>query len=475
MEASQTPTRAVSPSFERTDIEQLVRICHIAGLDLLPWQVDVLTPWVARDATGHWAANTLYLSVPRQNGKTEGTFNARAIYGMTVFGEWVVYTSHLQKTSTETFEAMAALFEDGGLSSRIERIKTAIGREEIRLKNGARIKFLARTRAGGRGQHADLLEFDEAQNLTDAQQASFLPVVSASANPQIGYGGTPPDPESDGLAFRRVRARALSDDPRERERICLAEWGVDEIPKDRFDRSLWYQSNPSLGLLITEDAVANEARTMSDDQFARERLGWWSPESTQLPPAIEPAAWRACQIDEAPEPAGDERVACGVKFSSDGDIYSVSMAARSRDEGYCMVECVDRTGTARGVSGLADWINERRDTIATVCIDGRSWTPTLTQRLEERGFPKRAVHVMKTGELCDACGMLLASVEEKAVSHIAQPLLEESVALSPRRPIGRDGWAFGGDDPTPVESCALALWGVMTTKRNPRQVMRVSV
>lgn len=474
MEASQTPTRAVSPSFERTDIDQLIQICHIAGLDLLPWQIDVLTPWVARDETGHWAANTLYLSVPRQNGKTEGTFNARAIYGMTVFGEWVVYTSHLQKTSTETFEAMAALFEDGGLSKRIERIKTAIGREEIRLKNGARIKFLARTRAGGRGQHADLLEFDEAQNLTDAQQASFLPVVSASANPQIGYGGTPPDPDDDGMAFRRVRARALSDDPRERERICLAEWGVDEVPEDRFDRRLWYASNPSLGALITEDAVANEARTMSDDQFARERLGWWSPESTREPPAIAVSDWRACQVTEAPEPADDERMACGVKFSNDG-VYSVSWAARSKRAGYQWVECYDRTGTANGVSGLADWLYQRRGKFAMVCIDGRAWAPTLIQRLEDRGFPKRAIHVMRVGELCDACSMLAAAVEEGTVSHIAQPLLDESVALSPRRPIGRDGWAFGGDDPTPVESVALAYWGAMTAKRNPRQTMKVSV
>lgn len=468
------PTRVVSPSYSRSDGQNAIDLCEIVGLELFEWQANVLDILLARDDTGHWAADTVGQSLSRQNGKTGGTIRPRIVYGTAIFGEWVIYTAHLQKTSTESFEEIAELFEVPELRDRVDRIKTAIGREEIRLKNGGRIKFLARTRAGGRGQHGDLLVFDEAQNLTDAQQASFLPAISASKNPQTIYTGTPPRPQEDGLSFRRIRSKALNGEPKERERMAWMEWGVDEIPSDKFARDLWYETNPSLGLLIPESAVANEARVMSDDDFARERLGWWSPDEAVEPPAIPLEEWRACEVEAAPSPARDERVACGVKFSADGSTYSVSVAARSKRAGYALVECVDRTGTARGVTGLAEWLYRRRGQIATVTIDGRSWTPTLVSRLDEMGFPKKAVHVARVGDVCDACAMLAAAVEERNVQHIKQPLLEESVAASPPRLVGRDGWAFGGDDPTPIESVALAFWGVMTSKRNPRRKLRIS-
>ena len=74
----------------------------------------------------------------------------------------------------------------------VSEIRTALGREQIILKSGARIKFLARTRNGGRGQHGDLLIFDEAQELDETAQGSFIPAISASLNPQTIYVGTRP-------------------------------------------------------------------------------------------------------------------------------------------------------------------------------------------------------------------------------------------------------------------------------------------
>lgn len=167
-------------------------------------------------------------------------------------------------------------------------------------------------------------------------------------------------------------------------------------------------------------------------------------------------------------------MACGVKFSPDGSTYSLSMAVRPT-EGPVLVECVDRAGTSHGIGGLADWLYERKGKLAIICIDGREWTSTLVQRLTDMGYPKRGIHVMRTREVTDACAMLSNAVEGRTVVHIAQPLLAESVASSPRRKVGVDGWAFGGDDPTPVESVALAHWGAMTTKRKPERRMRVGI
>ena len=178
------------------------------GLILDPWQADALNDWMAVTPYGKWLCRTCGCSIPRQNGKT-GLVQGRAEAGMVMFNEQVIYTAHLQKTATETFEEMANFFETAALSKYVKDIKTALGREQIILNSGARVKFLARTRNGGRGQHGDLLIFDEAQELDIDAQASFIPAISASLNPQVIYCGTPPDQNAFGAVFRSIRNNAI--------------------------------------------------------------------------------------------------------------------------------------------------------------------------------------------------------------------------------------------------------------------------
>ena len=176
---SQEPSERVAPDYTASDGLDAAKLVRIGGTVLDPWQSDILDDWLGRTPAGKWAAPTAGGSVPRQNGKSL-LIQARSEAGMLLYNEQVVYTAHLQKTATETCEEMRDFFEGPKLRRHVAEIKTAIGREQIILKSGARIKFLARTRNGGRGQHGDLLIFDEAQELDETQQASFLPAISAS-------------------------------------------------------------------------------------------------------------------------------------------------------------------------------------------------------------------------------------------------------------------------------------------------------
>ncbi len=148
----QEPTLRVAPEYPATHSEKAERLLSLAGVELMPWQRLVLDDWLAFAPDGAWVSPSCGLSVPRQNGKTH-LIAARIAFGMIAFSEWCVYTSHLQKTSTETFETLRGIFESPALSKYVKDIKAALGREEIVLTNGARCKFLARTRNGGRGQH----------------------------------------------------------------------------------------------------------------------------------------------------------------------------------------------------------------------------------------------------------------------------------------------------------------------------------
>lgn len=461
---TQQPSARIVPQYEDTDGLDARKILFAGGFDLDPWQADVLNDWMAVKGDS-WACRTCGGSVARQNGKT-GLIWARASAGMLMYQEQVLYTAHLQKTSTETFEEMASFFDSPKLRNHLEDIKTALGREQIILNNGARVKFLARTRNGGRGQHGDLLIFDEAQELDIDSQASFIPAISASTNPQVIYTGTPPDSPSIGLVFRGVRDKALNG---KTKTTAWFEFSVEEIG-DVSDRSRWALTNPALGRRILETTIEGELEQMPPDTFARERLGWWTPVVERKSDyAIDKDAWEACASDEL-KPEG--KTAYGVKFSADGTLVCLCGAVIGPD-GNTRISLIDIKPTGFGVRWLADWLNERYGKAACVVIDGRNGVDVLINEIVDTWKAKGSVIKPNSKEVIAAVGMLTNAVNERSLTwYRKQEILNESATTSIKRPFS-GGWGFGGDNSIPIEACALALYGVNTSKRDPSKKMRI--
>lgn len=465
MMGSQEPSERIVPEHNESDGLDACKILKVGGLALDPWQADVLCDWMARNEYGRWAAPTCGGSVPRQNGKSL-LVQGRAEAGMLLFNEQVIYTAHLQKTATETFEEMRDFFEHPKLAKYVAEIKTAIGREQIILKSGARVKFLARTRNGGRGQHGDLLIFDEAQELDENQQASFLPAISASINPQTLYVGTPPDPTATGTVFRGIRDKAIKG---ETEKTSWFEFSVDNIG-DINDKERWKATNPALGRRILLSTIEGEAEQMDEDVFARERLGWWTPiVEHKLEYAIPKEVWDAC---ESKEPKPDGKTAYGVKFSLDGATVALCGAVIP-DSGVARISLIECKPTGSGLGWLADWLNERYNRASCVVIDGRNGVDVLVERIADTWRMKRSVIRPTAKEVIAAVGTLTDSLNEQSVSWFyQQQMLKESAITSTKRAIG-GGWGFGGENSTPIEAAALALWGAKTSKRNPNKIMRI--
>ena len=430
-----------------------------------PWQSLVLCDWMAVGPNGKWICRTCGGSVPRQNGKT-GLVEARAEAGMLMYNEQVIYTAHLQKTATETFEEMASFFDTPKLRRYVKDIKTALGREQIILNSGARVKFLARTRNGGRGQHGDLLIFDEAQELSIDAQASFIPAISASANPQTIYAGTPPDPNSDGSVFRGIRDKALNG---KTTSTAWFEYSVPEIG-DVTNRDRWAETNPALGRRIMQTTIEGELEQMPADAFARERLGWWTPiVEHKLDYAIDRKAWEACK-SELPKPEG--KTAYGVKFSADGSAVALCGAVIP-ESGPARISLIEQRPTGHGIGWLADWLNERYSKACCVVIDGRNGVDVLVERIQGTWKMKGSVIRPSTKDMIAATGTLVNALNEKSVTwfHL-QEALNDSAITSVKRPMG-GGWGFGGDNAIPIEAASLALWGAMNSKRNPEKKMRI--
>lgn len=462
---SQEPSVRIAPKYDRTDGMRAAKLLQLGGLTLDPWQSDVLDDWMALTPSGKWVCRTCGGSVPRQNGKT-GLVAGRGEAGMMLFNEQVLYTAHLQKTATETFEEMANFFDSDALRKYLKDIKTALGREQIILKSGARVKFLARTRNGGRGQHGDLLIFDEAQELDSDAQASFLPAISASLNPQTLYVGTPPDPNCEGTTFRGIRKKAMDGDTRT---TAWFEFSVDKIG-DVFDKKRWAKTNPALGRRILLSTIEGECEQMDADTFARERLGWWTPIVTQrLDLAIPEKLWDECKSDEL-KPEG--KTAFGIKFSADGSEVSLCGAVIPQN-GPARISLIDRKPTGLGTQWLADWLNERYKKASCVVIDGKNGVDVLVDKISETWRYKGSVIRPKSTDVIAAVSLLMDGLNEHTLTWYSEQIpLRESAVTSVKRPIS-GGWGFGGDNSSPIEACALALWGAKTTKRDPNRVMRI--
>ena len=308
MRGSQEARINIKPKRSSTDGADAALLMDEYGCKLDPWQRGIIDCWLGRDENGKYNVTSAGLSVPRQNGKNV-CLEAREFYGLVVNGERILHTAHQVRTSKKSFRRLAAMFTDKRhpeVTDIVQTIRYTNGEECIELDNGGVIEFSARSRQAARGfDGISLVVYDEAQELTDDQVEAIMATLSASAtgNRQIIYTGTPPYPGCPGTIFRRVRTACLADpgihDAWHEWSVCAD--GIEDI--NASDKSLWYMTNPALGIRLSEEFTETEFSTLSKDGFARERLGWWSPILTnQTDFAIDEDLWDSCKSDRvAPE------------------------------------------------------------------------------------------------------------------------------------------------------------------------------
>ena len=475
MRGSQEPRIKVEPRRVSTDGTDAALLMSEYGYDLDEWQRMVLDCWLGRDDEDKYNVTSAGLALPRQNGKNV-CLEAREFFGLVVNGERILHTAHQVRTSKKSFRRLAAMFTDKRhpeVTDIVKQIRYTNGEEQIELDNGGSIEFSARSRQAARGfDGISLVVYDEAQELTDDQVEAIMATLSASATGtrQIIYTGTPPYPGCPGEVFRRRRTVCTTEPGRH---DCWHEWSVaadrvDQIKVD--DTGLWYMCNPALGIRLDEDFTAEELRTMSPDGFARERLGWWSPvlehkEDYAIPVDI----WDACKSDE-PKPEG--KTAYGVKFTPDGAEVSLCGAVLPKD-GAARISLIERRPTGAGTQWLADWLNERYNKASCVVIDGRNGVDVLIDKISGTWRMKGSIIRPTVRDVIASVSTLTDALNEQTVTWFSgQEMLRESAVTSTKRPIA-GGWGFGGENSSPIEACALALYGAKTTKRDPDRKMRI--
>lgn len=483
----QTPRIANFPKGKWSDADDCAFLAEAYGLKPDPWQMNVLKAWMNKTADDRWAAGRWGIAVPRQNGKN-GILEMVELFFMVELGLKILHTAHEVKTARKAFLRILSFFENERLypelAAMVKEIRKTNGQEKILLhhrdceggdgcgckETGGSVEFIARSKGSGRGFTVDVLVCDEAQEYGEDAQAALLPTISSapSGDPLQILMGTPPAPGMDGSVFTRLRTVGVSGKDK---RVSWVEWSIDNSAKIS-DRANWMASNPSLGIRLNINTVADEFGAMSPEMFARERCGRWD---------IGAGGTRAFNVDDWNQlkamPPSDGIRCFGVKFSADGSHVALGAAMRPSD-GPTHVEAIKSAPMGDGITWLVDYLEARKARIAQVVIDGRAGTGYLVQALHDAGVGKRVALVPTVDQAITAHTMFDQAITNRELSHSGQKSLDGQIEDSTTRKIGTAG-GFGWEPITEggsvafVDAVTLAFWGARTTKRKPGRRQRL--
>lgn len=426
LEGAQRPRVETWPADSRPGAgREAVELAASAGLHLDPWQQLVIERSLNRTPTGDlWAAFEVLLLVPRQNGKG-AVLECRELAGLFLFGEQLIlHSAHKFNTAYEAFLRMRGLIEQTpDLLRKVLRFRQSHADVSIELRNGSRLRYVARSKGSGRGFSADCIVLDEAFELEGEMLGAMMPTLAAKPDPQIWYASSAPRANSHVL--HGLRARATGDQP---AGLAAFEWsiGPDDDPADP---ESWARANPALGRRLSLDHIRREHAALPADEFLTERLGVpVDPASTSRASVFAADAWVALAA-----PGGEfDGPTVGVVDVSPGGRASMVVAGRARDGRLLCVLLANRPGVA--------------------------WIPEFRARADERYAPVEwvrdpagpAVELagvwrdVRAREVTEACAQMVRAVEAREVAwKCTEPDVPAVLgAVSAARPADRGDGGF---------------------------------
>lgn len=451
--------------------DEAIGIYNTDKCQAMEWQEHIIKNIMATDDEGLWVHSKVGYSVPRRNGKGE-ILVIRELFGL-LNGEKILHTAHRTTTSHSAAVRLVKELDNRGYvevqrpdkNAEYEKAYTfskQFGLERIHILGGGQIDFRTRSGKGGLGEGFDLLVIDEAQEYQDDHESALKYVVSDSANPQTIMCGTPPTAVSSGTVFVKYREKTLAG---QSAHSYWCEWSVED-QHDFKDVEAWYETNPSLGLVLTERKIEDEANGDITD-FNIQRLGLWLKYS--LKSAITEKQWKALEMLDKPTLKG--AISLGIKCGKDSNNISLSVGCKTAD-GKIFVECIDSRPLVNGVDWVIGFIKGLKSEPIKIAYDGQQAKSIIEEAFKDAKI--KGLYMPTVQEYIDANAKFELALNQETLLHSHQKKVAESVTNCEKRAIGSHG-GFGyksiktGCDVGILDSLILAHWVQATFKEAKKQ------
>jgi phage terminase large subunit-like protein len=228
----------------------------------------------------------------RQSGKSH-MMRMRVLAGLFCFGERnILIMSSQRQMASKSLEIMAGIIErtphllaqvkGGNIDKAYKRTN---GNERIILENGAEVKVVAATTDSARGLSADCVWVDELRECGVEALDAVKSTTLTRPNSQRFYTSNAGHKES--VVLNEMRERSLTKAP---ESVGYYEYSAPDNC-DIWDRANWAMANPSLGTLISEEAIEEIIATSTHAAAMTETLCKWIGTDTS---PWTPNSWEEC-------------------------------------------------------------------------------------------------------------------------------------------------------------------------------------
>ncbi|WP_329597770.1 terminase [Streptomyces pseudovenezuelae] len=466
-----TPRR---PDF-KTYGPKVAKVMERLGYKPMPWQRYVWDVALEVDpATGLPWYRHVGLSVPRQQGKTQGLLAVKVHRAQAFKRQRIIYAAQTRSMARERWEdEFWATIEVSRLARRFV-IRKANGHEAIIARaTRSRIGITSNTEKAGHGPALDLGMMDELFAAEDDRlEQAFSPAMLTRPAAQLWWASAGGTEKSIPLNKKREQGRALIEELWETgvfPHTAYFEWfAPDDL--DRSDPATWRATLPALGFTVTEATIQHEHDTMDPAEFDRAYLNRTRKKSPPPDVNIPAAKWPALTDKTSrPEPS---KVALSVDVSQDRKHAAIS-AASLRPDGRVHLEVIAyRPGTDWVVPAVVR-LRQLWQPVAVAIASTGAPASSLIDDLVAAGIdvPKDKEHpergdlaVMRTGDITEACGQLADALNQSTVQHIDQLPLTAAVTGARTRRQG-DAWTLDRTtslvDISPLCAATFARWALV--------------
>jgi phage terminase large subunit-like protein len=407
----------------KSRVDEVAQFAEKIGQPLLAWQHLILKDMLTVDSKNMFIKRSILLLIARQSGKSH-LARMRVLAGLFCFGEKdILIMSSNRAMALKSFNIMVDIIErndwlrcqlkGGDIKKGVYRTN---GQERIILESGAQIEVVAATSDGARGRSADLLWIDELREVSEVAMDASKSVTLTRANSQRIFTSNAGDAFS--KVLNDLHEQCLNYPPKS---LGFYEYSAPPFC-DIWDRKAWAMANPSLGYLISEEAIEETIATSTIEAARTESLCQWV---SSLSSPWTPGSWEdICDRSMEMFPGPLTMFAFDIDMSRRNAALMAGQILPDGRIGVALVQTwesnisVDELKIAADIKAWCDQYKPR------VVLYDRYTTLAVAERLQNSGV---MVETIVGAEFYAACSTLKDSIDNRRIVHAGQQILDDQM------------------------------------------------